>query len=205
MNINDIESPELIPESAEDIWATIFTKQKQLHESFGVIETDNGLGRGLTDSNNIDDKRFQYYIKDLMWRVVEELMEAKEAENNNEMLHQKEEIIDALHFLVELCIVLDFPPDIMNHSHESPGLIWGTSHATYGCIYHLGLAGNCLKNKPWKQDFKTTDVEAFTRHIKLACKEFAKLLQVSGFSTDETYIYYFKKHGVNEFRIRSKY
>ena len=94
----------------------IFAKQKQLHEKYVSIESDKGI---LTSLGTVDINtcKGQQIIKDFMWRITEEIGEAANCLKNkpwktSEILtdeeHFKEELIDALHFFIELFILVGF-------------------------------------------------------------------------------------------------
>ena len=71
--------------------------------------------------------------------------------------------------------------------------------------YHLQIARNTLKNKPWKQTEMMTDVNQYEISMKGVCIAYAKFLYFTGFSHHSFYEIYYKKNRVNLFRIRSKY
>jgi len=92
----------------------IFQKQRELLEKFHEIEASHGL---LPDPNipvNLETHQGQAVIKSRAWNVTEELAEAMN-ELKNRPWKQKtypvdleafyEELVDALHFFVELCIL----------------------------------------------------------------------------------------------------
>src|SRR5690606_22475595 len=104
---------------------------------------------------------------DFLWRVTEELGESYEAnvlsvgQSDPDKLamngqHQVEELIDALHFLVELIILVDRDwkwareqLDMSSDQLEVP--VFDQPSAYWQVAYYLGMVGNTLKNKPWKQ------------------------------------------------------
>lgn len=73
-------------------------------------------------------------------------------------------------------------------------------------VYHLNIARNYLKNKPWKQSQMMTNESAFQEEL---VKAFIKL--IGYFYTlwlnnlEDIYTLYFKKQRVNKFRIHSNY
>lgn len=111
MNVNDFEDVE-IPEG--DMLASIFAGQLELMEKYEPIERERGfITVQPEDFGQIDHRFVQYRIKDLNARAVEELYEAmntlknkpwKQSEVPTDKVHFYEEIGDALHFFVELCI-----------------------------------------------------------------------------------------------------
>jgi hypothetical protein len=71
--------------------------------------------------------------------------------------------------------------------------------------YHLQLARNTLKNKPWKQSQMMTDEGLYRIKLKDATVSLFKFLHFTGFSPTSLYEVYYKKNLVNKFRIKSKY
>ena len=88
-----------------DMLEAIFGRQKELMVKYHDIELRSGLMQTEDCPVNLDDKRGQARIKDYSWRVTEELGEALDAKNQNDLPHFKEELIDGLHFLTELSIL----------------------------------------------------------------------------------------------------
>ena len=89
------------------------------------------------------------------------------------------------------CISLDF------HDNEAK-LAWEVT-------YHLSVARNFLKNKPWKQTGVMTDEKALQEEIVIAFIEYLGYLKYCGFTAQSVYVLRFKKHKVNEFRQKSNY
>jgi len=207
MNINNIKLEDKVFSDRKEIWVEIFKKQMALAEKYRDIE---GMGDLLeTTNDNVNTLKGQKWIKDFAWRVTEELAEAEEAltlidekSNNsveNEALteHYKEELIDALHFLVELTIIAGHA----NYLPQAPDSI----QEPWDVVYELGLMCNTLKNKPWKQTQMLTDIPKFTLYLNNAWKALYGIL-IQDIGDDQTiYNYYFKKNEVNKFRQRSKY
>jgi len=105
---------------------SIFKYQQSLIDKYLLIEAKNGIGHGLlTDDDYKDGKldinshRVQYLLKDMAWRITEELGEAMNNLKNRpwKKMHIKtnkaayeEELIDAFHFFIELLITSGFTP-----------------------------------------------------------------------------------------------
>lgn len=187
------------------VWEQIWREQEELHHKYRQIEWEKHIGYGILRSDGrsidaprlLDEPRVQAYIKDLMWRFVEELQEAQEALYEKEWGHFKEELIDALHFMVELNVFLDIGP-------EPNKLFLSSSVTVVDPVYWYGLAANCLKNKPWKQTEQMTDRVKFERYIRLGNEDFrGRLLTVMNY--EEVWDLYSKKHQVNQFRQESNY
>ena len=108
LDFGDIELPE------GDMLELIFAKQNELMEKYHSIEEDQGARVVDPEMFGVLDHRFvQWRIKDLAYRTVEELSEAtnclknkqwKQSEVLTDKEHYYEELIDAIHFLVELLI-----------------------------------------------------------------------------------------------------
>lgn len=214
MNVDDVKSEE-VPEG-EDRLTLIFKRQNELKEKYHHIEESQGVGYGLLLGHkfNINEIKSQMLLKDLAWRVVEEIAEATECDIRYFETHFHEELADALHFITELCLVVGIGPasiakDIMQEDEDYWGSLFYTpneelSRNPYNTVQHLGSAMNCLKQKPWKQTHILTDTEKFEQHIIDAYRSFCKYL--SCFLTAEEMLdYYFRKSKVNDFRIKTKY
>jgi hypothetical protein len=111
MNVKDFEHVE-IPEG--DMLSGIFAGQTELMNKYHDIEKDRGfIVIDEPQYGDLDHRFVQYRIKDLNARAVEELYEAmntlknkpwKQSEVPTDALHFYEEVGDALHFFVEMCI-----------------------------------------------------------------------------------------------------
>lgn len=84
---------------------------------------------------------------------------------------------------------------------EYDELTWATGRV----VEKLALACNCLKNKPWKQSQMRTDVGKFQLKVLDIWVAFIGLCITADIPEDELFSLYLGKHGVNNFRIRSKY
>jgi NTP pyrophosphatase (non-canonical NTP hydrolase) len=109
MNITDIK---VNLDGNFDKLEKIFELQCKLKEKYDVIERGKGLYVPELPLD-INSCKNQEYLKSIVHRVVAELEEASECLRNkpwkqSEVLtdgdHLKEELSDALHFFVELCI-----------------------------------------------------------------------------------------------------
>jgi len=92
----------------------IFQKQRELLEKFHDIEASHGL---LPDPNipvDLKTHQGQAVIKSRAWNITEELAEAMNELKNRpwkqktypvDLAKYYEEIVDALHFFIELCIL----------------------------------------------------------------------------------------------------
>jgi hypothetical protein len=111
LNVTDFEDVE-IPDG--DMLQTIFDGQVELIAKYHDIEQGRGaLVVEPTEFGEIDHRFVQWRIKDLAFRCIEEMTEAtntlknkpwKQSEVPTDKVHFYEELADAFHFFVELCI-----------------------------------------------------------------------------------------------------
>jgi len=124
MNIHDVDGPENKTIHG-DMLKLIFQRQKELMEKYHPIEKSNGLLITEDCPVDLDDKKGQQRIKDFAWRVTEELGEAmnclknkpwKQTHMETDKEHFNEEIADAFHFFIELCILIGWDAeDLFNY------------------------------------------------------------------------------------------
>lgn len=214
MNITHAVDEEVVGDKLE----AIFNRQKELMEKYHDIELRSGLMQTEDCPVNLDDKRGQARIKDFSWRVMEEVGEALDAYEQNDMVHFKEELIDGLHFLVELTILsgydklfggslgkinLDGLYESSKFISDKKGKIRLMEDVT-NLVMDLGMMCNCLKNKPWKQTNMVTDKDNFAKQISKVWLSYVRLLS-QYMDVDEITNTYLKKSQVNKFRQRSNY
>lgn len=118
MNVKDFEDVEVPP---GDLLRNMFVGQLELIEKYHDIEKDRGaLVIDPEQYGDLDHRFVQWRIKDLNARAIEELMEAmntlknkqwKQSEVPTDKVHFYEEVIDAFHFLFELCITAGMTAD----------------------------------------------------------------------------------------------
>lgn len=110
MNVNDFQNK--APED-QDLLKMIFERQATLMEKYHLVESKN-LGYECPEGQlDLHDGKHQQRLKDFAWRITEELGEAmnclkqKPWKNTHMMtdeVHYREELVDAVHFMVELLI-----------------------------------------------------------------------------------------------------
>lgn len=226
MNVDDVESVAPV----KDKLIEIFERQGELAHKYIDVEKRNRIGYGILPDeyeHNLDSRFTQALLKDFAWRSVEEITEATEALGKQHDIHPQEEVADALHFLVELCLIAGISPedvavparpnskgDMLDNMFDveygygrTPEVakVLNTRMLVYNYVEHLGIAMNCLKNKPWKQTHFVTDKAKFKQAV---CNAFHSLVDVAisfRMNADLLYDFYFKKNQVNQFRVRSKY
>jgi hypothetical protein len=112
--LEETEDGDAWESGAGDMLATIFAGQRQLMEEYETIERGNGCVVVTPAAfGHLDMREVQMRLKDLAYRVVEELSEATNCLKNKpwkqsfvatDEEHFREELADALHFFVELLI-----------------------------------------------------------------------------------------------------
>lgn len=218
MNITHAEHEEV----KGDKLKVIFARQKELMDKYHDIEKRSGLLQTEDCPVNLNDKRGQARIKDFSWRVMEEVGEALDALNiHNDEEHFLEELIDGLHFLVELSILSGIVPENLNPNGNEDSLeyLWNEhfvvlfgdeeeediiNRCISDLVMNLGMMCNCLKNKPWKQTSMITDIEQFYIQLKKVWGSYIGLLSIK-MNPDEITDVYLRKSQVNKFRQRSNY
>jgi hypothetical protein len=201
MNIEDSTHKDEI--EVKDPMKLVFEKQKSLMEKYKEIERLPDLPL------NIDLAVSQVIIKDFKQRGMEEIAEAIEGFRNNEMLHFKEELIDALHFFVELSLLTGKDYDYYDYKYNQKvdNVSLNNLYQKTGMLTEkFGLLMNTLKNKPWKQSQVLTDVNKFNKLLKESFEYYIKYLhECGGMNYIDIYNIYCKKNEVNNFRISTNY
>ena len=82
--------------------------------------------------------------------------------------------------------------------HEFQVMMWKVT-------YHLNIARNFLKNKPWKQSQVMTQELEYQKELTLGFITMMGLFYQMGLTVEDLYFLYFKKNRVNLFRQKSKY
>lgn len=78
-------------------------------------------------------------------------------------------------------------------------------YALWDVAYHLNIARNFLKNKPWKQSQMMTDEIRFQSEIVKAFIKMMGAFSLIDIDSKNLFHIYFKKNQANAFRIRSNY
>jgi len=223
VNIDDVLQRIEVPEGP--IIVTIFSRHKELMKKYDVIERKNGYY--VPDAPyNLDDTKVQQRIKDMFWRVTEELSEAIETiptefqlsewtqfwDNQSTVRHFFEELADALHFLVEASILADLGPkkiELSSVSRDDRPLsefnLGGVVDRVADIILRMGFAANTFKNKPWKLTQMPTDIHKFKRQLIEVWGFFDELWWYLNCTQKQVYVFYAKKNLVNQWRQETNY
>lgn len=228
INIDDVTKRIKVPKGP--ILITIFNHQKELMKKYDEIETSNGY-EIPKPPYSIEDTKVQQRIKDMFWRMTEELSEAVETfpgqiellnwkeywATSTDIRHFFEELADALHFLVEASIIarvnpytiqLKFSSELNNipPSGFSPYEIREAVIVKISdTIFHMGYAANTLKNKPWKLTQMSTDITKFKKQLIQAWEMFILMWRYLSCDEKQIYLFYIKKNLVNKWRQETNY
>lgn len=219
MNVDDISTD--IPATQYPqcrLWHILW-RQQELMDRYHDIERANGFP--IPNHSHIHDRHVQARAKDMSWRVTEELAEATHAfKVHPESSHYIEELSDACHFLIELTLIvgwtitnwdnyfeLDDSDDRLSQLFE---LAPNVNHCSQNWVMWnfteaLGVAMNCLKNKPWKTTHMIVDEDQFTKSLAKAILWFFSIIKHAKLDPHGLYTIYYKKSEVNRFRQRSNY
>ena len=120
VNIKDIETE---APTKGDWLQNIFLRQRELMEKYHRIEKGNGLLLYEGVPIDLHDRMGQARIRELIRRTVEELFEASHTLKNSPWKgshvltdedHFYEELADALHFFIELCIAVGLDAETLH-------------------------------------------------------------------------------------------
>lgn len=166
---------------------------------------------------NINDRAYQRYIREMGNRFIEELGEAL---MENDPVKQWEELVDCLHFLTELSIIVDFDPRayITLDVKESDSLTnlceWSDTYASHittkatavhEIIRNYGRMTNALRSKPWKLHYEETETHMFNFGLMNIWKFFTRLMSISGMKHGNIWAIYQMKNQVNFERQENGY
>lgn len=199
----------------------IFQRQYEYVKSLHPIYAVNGFYKEQAKFPwPIDDRKAQEAFRLLAWRCTEEVIEAVElhfecVDHFSEYEAKfNEEVADAFHFFVELCLATGISPgDLVSEVEEcvdglsaSFGFCGrGDDHETIPqrwafFTYKLGLAMHYLRQRPWRTDDRPTDVKAFRAAMIGAYLTFISACKRSNINADTLYNAYFAKSKINDER-----
>lgn len=211
VNINDYSSE---ASKGEEL-GEIFRHQASLMEKYHDIEAKNGFYVPHQVPVNLHDAKDQARLKDMAWRVTEEVGEALEAFriHPKHPEHFKEEMADALHFLTEFTILAGTMPRITLNQLYLLGRVDVNYLNTHTVLCEhagrvvecLAVTCNTLKNKPWKQTQMMTDETYFANCLLDTWVAFIGMCIAGCIDREELYDLYFRKNKVNQFRQESNY
>jgi len=191
----------------DNILREIFRKQAELMEKYGT--------KPVWDE--IDTLQGAQEIRKYSKYTCEELAEAYEAKDNKD--HMQEELIDALHFLVEKLQIANLTFDkILLYSWQKEETLWDNIKSNAEdyrlenlefyfrkAAYWTNIPDNRLRNKEWKNEQIATNRELFYKECSNGFFAFLIALWNLGLDKDKLWDLYSRKNQVNHFRIKSNY
>ena len=203
VNINSFEA-EAKP---VNILREIFNKQKELMDKYGT--------KPVWD--DVDTLKWAQEIRKYSKYTCEELAEAYEAKDNRD--HMQEELIDALHFLVEKLQIANLTFDkILFYSWHKEEWLWNKIKDCavdfqmldmevyfWKAAYWTNIPDNRLRNKERKNEQIATNRELFYKECSQWFIAFLIALYCLGIDETKLWDLYSRKNQVNHFRINSNY
>jgi len=181
----------------------ILRHQSELMAQFRGIEKKNGF-HFPTPPVDPDGFANQAELRRLAWCIQEELCEAADAMSLPEWRSAvQKELIDALHFIAEFLLTLGYwPDDLPPEDSRSPDVsLNGPTPNLFNTMIDLGMVVNSLKNKPWKQTDRPTDIVVFRRKLARFVRGFIRTCYSLGMSDNDIHLVYFGKAAENQNRI----
>lgn len=127
----------------------IFSRQQDLIHQFQPVEIENGFNLVTGFPVDISHRFGQYRIRDGAWRLTEELVEATMSlEEQKGWDDFCVELIDGLHFLVELCIACGIGPDHLNYGVFSKDRLEGLYEKVFPEFYLGGEEEGYKEHNP---------------------------------------------------------
>ena len=191
----------------DNILREIFKKQAELMEKYWTKPV----------GEDIDTLKWAQEIRKYSKYTCEELAEAYEAKANRD--HMEEELIDALHFLVEKLQIANLTFDkILTYSWQKEENIraniksnaedWTMEEMEFyfwKAAYWTNIPDNRLRNKEWKNEQIATNRELFYKECSNWFFAFLIALWNLGITDEKLWDLYSRKNQVNHFRINSNY
>lgn len=193
----------------------IFIQQREHIGRFHPIQQQNGL---LFTPTLPADPLTREGTLQLHLTIHWANLELFEAVSTNSFTERVEELADALHFIVEFCIVAGFDHTIIPRpsgnrdrwsslfkSAEQRDESFSSPQLAINAVILAGLSiADILKNKPWKQsvrgDFDRTQLQRLTQRL---LAQFGTAVSDSGATPEELYNAYFEKSHENKRRAQT--
>lgn len=212
MNILDFEADKF---DSKTWLKNMYEKQYKVYEKYKEIE---GMPK---EFKSIQTRETQKWMKDFINRINEEVAESYESvreedvqviltdKNGNEYdVHRSEELADALHFFLELLIITGHDYTWLEDKYvkyQKEVYLDFIELNYWEVSYQLGMLGNCLKLKPWKQDEVLTDENKVEIQLTKVFYALLNCFAANGNTPEDIYSLYTRKNQVNQFRQKSGY
>ena len=191
----------------DNILREIFNKQKELMDKYWTKPV----------GDDIDTLKGSQEIRKYSKYTCEELAEAYEAKDNLD--HMQEELIDALHFLVEKLQIanLTFDKILYYSGHKEDQIralikdkaedyqLLDKEYYFWKAAYRTNIPDNRLRNKERKNEQIATNRDLFYKECSNWFIAFLVALWNLGIDENKLRDLYSRKNQVNHFRINSNY
>lgn len=213
----------------------IFERQAKYLKSLAPTYIHNGFLRHASVFPwDLDDRHYQEEFRLLAWRFTEELVEAAEVyqtihpANQGKALY-REEVSDALHFLIELCLVSGVSQnELLSGIPLCEKYEPGTGDSNINVVgmdsldwfFHfiskevllpyeepwaqvgraIALAMMKLRQRPWRVDHRPTDRRQWVIGLHLTFQTFVAACKRTEITSEILYHAYFNKAKVNDQR-----
>lgn len=203
----------------------IFDRQTEYLVSLRPTYLHNGFLKHASEFPwPLDDRNYQEEFRLLAWRFTEEMIEAAETyyvyarEEGQEAY--REEVSDALHFFIELCLVSGvtrsellsgIAVDQTFDTLKQDSLEWIFDYVRKGhfryepdiwsdTIRAIAIAMMELRQRPWRVDFRPTNRSKWVMGLHLTFKEFIQACLITDITPEALHAAYFKKAQTNDKR-----
>ena len=203
-----------------DKLSEIFRRQAAYVRSLKPTYLNNGFYQYTKDMPwDLDGRKTQEEFRLLAWRCTEEVIEAmdsweREAPANT---FYREEVADALHFLIELCLATGISEDELVSGVVLRTIVadvdrldlafsepTGTGkHGWYDFIRALAFAMMQLRQRPWRTDDREADRKRWVLGMYLAFRTFVDACKRTGITAEDLHSAYFAKAKINDERRES--
>lgn len=203
-----------------DRLAHIFERQAAYLETLKPIYLANGFVLHASKwPLNFQGQHEQEEFRLLAWRYTEELFEAMECyESGSPPADYHEEMADALHFLVELCLATGIRYTALtsgfedvtidaDESDDSLDFVFKQvkkdpiySQRWFGSIRSLGLGMMSLRQRPWRRDSRESNRAQFVLMMQATFYSFVNVCIRTGITAQELHNAYFAKAKINHQR-----
>ena len=207
----------------------IFDRQREYMLSLAPIYAKNGFEWHSEFPYPLDSIWGQEGFRLLAWRFTEEIFEAADALMHYGRCSKEfhEEMADAFHFLVELCIATGLSQsdiywsalgleslrggDISDglsylfaiyESRERP-VLW-ESNPFYQTLRWLAFSMMKFRQRPWRTDNRPTNIPEQGKTLAIAFRSFILTCRSYDMTADDLYTAYFAKSKINDQRTAAQ-
>lgn len=208
MNIRDKDMwPKEEPPPQNSLaWAELLVRRQITAEGFTRIE--EAKSGSLFIPTPLNTSKGQDMIRQLFWRCTEEMSESIDAVETD---HVKEELIDAVNFLLIVPCLDEWTAISMEHLSEdlSTSIHFGNQDARFNqttmqqAVISLARFGDNLRNRSWMHNVQDSYFEGSADLSNLIIRVINNL--TVGFKWEDFWQYFVAKDNVLAFRLRSKY